>query len=58
MAVSAAAQLVVKAHFNQKFRFNEKNELSDRYVKFNLQELIKVAVKTCNGAQSCATLSL
>ncbi|KAJ5508001.1 phosphotransferase enzyme family protein [Penicillium freii] len=38
--------------------FNEKNELSNRYVKFNLQELVKVAVNACDGAQSCALSSL
>lgn len=42
-----------KLIFNRKPRFNEKNELSNRYVEFNLQQLIKVAVNTCNGAQSC-----
>ncbi|KAJ9322920.1 hypothetical protein DTO027B5_2962 [Paecilomyces variotii] len=37
--------------------FNEKNELSNRYVEFNLQQLIKVAVDTCNGAQSCTKVT-
>lgn len=39
-------------------RFNEEKELSKRYVDFDLQQLVRVAVSVCEGAQSCALLSL
>ncbi|KAH8434269.1 aminoglycoside phosphotransferase family protein [Aspergillus melleus] len=32
---------------------NEQNELSKRYVRFNLQRLIEVALNVCDGARNC-----
>ena len=49
---------ISRLNLTENSRFNEKNELLSRYVEFNLQQLIKVAVNTCNGAQSCAIVSL
>ncbi|PKY04219.1 hypothetical protein P168DRAFT_297132 [Aspergillus campestris IBT 28561] len=34
-------------------RFNEQRELSKRYVRFNLQHLLDVAVNVCEGARHC-----
>ncbi|OJJ37932.1 hypothetical protein ASPWEDRAFT_39644 [Aspergillus wentii DTO 134E9] len=36
--------------------FNEQHELLKRYVKFNLQQLIKVAVGVSDGARSCTKI--
>jgi hypothetical protein len=33
--------------FRRKYRFNEENELAKRYLKFNLQQLIRVAISAC-----------
>ncbi|CAG8004782.1 unnamed protein product [Penicillium salamii] len=43
----------IEAHLNPNSRSNEKNELSNRYLKFNLEQLVKVAVNACNGSKSC-----
>lgn len=42
----------------QILRFNEEKELSKRYVEFDLQQLVQVAISSCEGAQSCVLLSL
>ncbi|RAL10365.1 uncharacterized protein BO97DRAFT_471833 [Aspergillus homomorphus CBS 101889] len=33
--------------------YNEESELSKRYLKFNIQQLINVAITACDGASSC-----
>ncbi|KGO74645.1 Aminoglycoside phosphotransferase [Penicillium italicum] len=33
--------------------FNEEKELSKRYVEFDLQQLVQVAISVCEGAQFC-----
>ncbi|OJJ86067.1 uncharacterized protein ASPGLDRAFT_65230 [Aspergillus glaucus CBS 516.65] len=33
--------------------FDEQKELSERYVKFNVQELMKAAINVCEGATNC-----
>ncbi|BDD62159.1 hypothetical protein MAP00_007142 [Monascus purpureus] len=42
-------------HTRHRWLFNEREELSKRYVRFNLQQLINVAVKASKGAQYCAS---
>lgn len=44
----------IMAYTSRHSRFNEQNELSKCYVKFNLQQLVKAAVNVCEGAQYCA----
>ncbi|KKK16417.1 hypothetical protein ARAM_006369 [Aspergillus rambellii] len=40
-----------------KSRFNEERELSKRYLKFNLQQLLNVAINVCDGAQYCTRIT-
>ncbi|KAJ5511951.1 Aminoglycoside phosphotransferase [Penicillium expansum] len=37
--------------------FNEEKELSKRYVEFDLQQLLQVAVSVCEGAQFCTRIT-
>ncbi|OQE94820.1 hypothetical protein PENNAL_c0003G02277 [Penicillium nalgiovense] len=37
--------------------FNEEKELSNRYVDFDLQQLVRVAVDVCEGAQPCTKVT-
>jgi hypothetical protein len=39
--------------FRLKLRINEESELEKRYLKFNLQQLLDIAVNVCDGAQYC-----
>jgi hypothetical protein len=39
--------------FRLKFRSNEESELAKRYLKFNLQQLLDIAINVCDGAQYC-----
>lgn len=41
------------ANDNDNNRYNEQKRLAERYVKFNLQELMKIAVNFCEGATNC-----
>lgn len=53
-----AADVHIKALISPIHSFNEEFQLSNRYVKFNLEELVKTPVNTCDGAKSCTVLSL
>lgn len=52
MAVSNAAYWKVTIT-NHGLMFDEQKELSERYVKFNVQELMKAAINVCEGATNC-----
>lgn len=39
--------------FRLKFRSNEESELAKRYLRFNLQQLLDIAINVCDGAQYC-----
>lgn len=49
MAVSKAAYWKATIT-NRGLRFDEQKELTERYVRFNMQELMNAAVNVCEGA--------
>ncbi|KZF21169.1 phosphotransferase enzyme family protein [Xylona heveae TC161] len=48
---------VLFQYTRHRWLFNEKAELSKRYLKFNLQQLIGAAVNVCEGARCCTKIT-
>ncbi|KAJ0419544.1 kinase-like domain-containing protein [Aspergillus carlsbadensis] len=44
-------------YIRHRWLFNEKRELSKRYLKYNLPELLNVAVNVCDGARYCTKIT-
>lgn len=44
------------SYYQTSSRFNEQSELSQRYIKFNLQQLVNSAVNASHGARHCTRI--